>query len=451
MKRAAIYTRISDDREGKALGVERQESDARALAARLGLEVVATYSDNDISASTRTRAVRPDYRRLLADAAANRFDVVLAATSSRITRKPREFEDLIELAEQHGIRFEYDKSPRFDLNTADGRMLARMLSAADAAEAERISERTRRAKLQARIDGKWHGGWRAYGMTDGNTKVVPKEAKILKEMTGALLDGRSVISLVRDLNERKVPTSTGGAWTPRSLCRVLRRPHPSIPDDVTEAVALLLGDPARRTSPGPERRWLLSGIARCGTCNGPLTGSGSSLGAGRGTYPAYRCKTGRHTVVSAITLDEYITTVTVGALTHSDFASLFAAPDIDTTELRREAVQRRAQLDALADNIDLDERTLARRGARLRERLDEIQAELAAAVTTGPLAAFAGADPVDVWLGLDLERRRNVVDALMTITINRGARGVVASEHRWRKDLPAFDPRRVNIDWKVAS
>ena len=55
--RAGIYCRISADREGEALGVERQEQDARKLAESLGLEVVGVFTDNDISASTRSSPI----------------------------------------------------------------------------------------------------------------------------------------------------------------------------------------------------------------------------------------------------------------------------------------------------------------------------------------------------------------------------------------------------------
>jgi site-specific DNA recombinase len=57
---AAIYCRISEDREGVALGVARQQEDCRALAARLGYTVPAdaVFVDNDISASTRSRKAR---------------------------------------------------------------------------------------------------------------------------------------------------------------------------------------------------------------------------------------------------------------------------------------------------------------------------------------------------------------------------------------------------------
>ncbi|MGZ6527028.1 MAG: recombinase family protein, partial [Actinomycetota bacterium] len=49
-KAAAIYARISSDRDGLALGVERQLADCRELASRKGWPVAEEYIDNDISA-----------------------------------------------------------------------------------------------------------------------------------------------------------------------------------------------------------------------------------------------------------------------------------------------------------------------------------------------------------------------------------------------------------------
>ncbi|MET0493740.1 MAG: recombinase family protein, partial [Actinoplanes sp.] len=133
---AAIYTRISDDREGRELGVQRQRDDCTALAERLGLTVYRVYEDNDIGASTRSRKPRPEYQELLAGARSGAFSTVIAYTSSRLTRRPREHEGLIELAERHGTKFQYVASPSFDLNTSAGRRIARILAANDAGEAE---------------------------------------------------------------------------------------------------------------------------------------------------------------------------------------------------------------------------------------------------------------------------------------------------------------------------
>ena len=46
--KTAIYARISDDRDGTGLGVERQEIDCRRLAEERGLGDVPIFTDNDI-------------------------------------------------------------------------------------------------------------------------------------------------------------------------------------------------------------------------------------------------------------------------------------------------------------------------------------------------------------------------------------------------------------------
>jgi site-specific DNA recombinase len=48
--RVAVYTRISDDDEGLALGVKRQESDCRSLVKLRGCELGYVASDNSVSA-----------------------------------------------------------------------------------------------------------------------------------------------------------------------------------------------------------------------------------------------------------------------------------------------------------------------------------------------------------------------------------------------------------------
>jgi site-specific DNA recombinase len=445
---AVIYARISKDREGRQVGIDRQEADCRRLAEQRGLTVVRVFVDNDTGASERSTKKRPAFEEMMKLAEAGQVGVILAYSNSRLTRRPLEFERLVAAHNKTGVTFRTVVSGDDDLSTADGLMVARIKASVDAAESHRISERTQRAKKQAKEEGRWQGGWRPYGFTADGVTPDPAEAAVVEQVSRDILDGRSVAAAVRDLNDRGITTSTGKPWTTRTLLRVLNRPNPLVDPTVGEGVRLLLADPSRRTTPGPERRWLLSGIARCGVCQDALRGSGSSMGHGRGTYPAYRCKTGKHVVISAVTLDQYVTAAVVARLSRPDVADLLAAPAVDTTDLRHEATTLRAQLDALADNLDIDLRTLARRSRALQERLDQVQAQLAAAVGMSPLAGLAG-DPVPVWLRLDLDRKRAVVDTLATVTVNRGARGVVAAEHRWRADLPAFDPRRVVIEWKV--
>src|SRR3954447_23762852 len=99
---AAIYARISRDREGAGLGVERQEADCRALAKRLGWEVVAVYVDNDISAYSGKP--RPQYRAMLDAVRARQVQGIVAWHSDRLHRRPTELEEFITLAEERNLQ-----------------------------------------------------------------------------------------------------------------------------------------------------------------------------------------------------------------------------------------------------------------------------------------------------------------------------------------------------------
>lgn len=449
MTTTAVYCRLSRDREGQQLGVDRQEADCRQLAARLGLSVDGIFVDNDVSASTLSRKRRPQYEAMMQLSEAGQLGTILAYSNSRLTRRPLELERLIAAHDRTGVRFRTVVSGDDDLSTADGRMVARIKASVDAAESERIGERVRRKKAEDRAKGAWMGGWRHYGFEPGGRTVRQDEATVKAETSRALLDGTSLTALVRRLNEQGVPTATGKLWSTRGLRRMLLQPHPVLDDDTAEAVRALLEDPSRRTTPGPGRRWMLSGLAVCDVCKVPVRGSGSSLGAGRGTYPAYRCKTGKHVVVNAVVLDEFIGEVVVARLSRPDAAGLFVArsPGIAAASTRAKVL--RARLDKLADNIDISERQLARRSKAFQVELDALEQQIAAGGRTTVLGAFAGRDPGTVWAGLDLDRRRAVIDVLMTITVRRATPGVVPVDRRWREDVPSFDPRRVEITWRT--
>jgi site-specific DNA recombinase len=86
MTRAVIYTRISRDPEGDALGVARQRQDCLDRAARDGWQVIDVLVENDVGASSYSRKPRPVYAALLERARRREFDVILAYSNSRLTR-----------------------------------------------------------------------------------------------------------------------------------------------------------------------------------------------------------------------------------------------------------------------------------------------------------------------------------------------------------------------------
>ncbi|GAA4641947.1 recombinase family protein [Gordonia humi] len=82
---AIIYARISQDREGAGLGVDRQTEDARDLAERLGWRVLRVEADNDISAYSGKP--RPGYERMLAAIESGEANAVIAWHADRLHRR----------------------------------------------------------------------------------------------------------------------------------------------------------------------------------------------------------------------------------------------------------------------------------------------------------------------------------------------------------------------------
>lgn len=220
---AGILVRISDDREGRALGVKRQEEDTRYLADRLGVKVVRVYIENDISASAIAGKNRQDFEDFLADWKAGVFQVPLAYTTGRLTRDNIVAERIIEVSRAKGISPYFVASPWCDLTTAAGRRMYRSLAVNDAAEAEDIQERAQRKKLQDAKEGKTNGGPRTYGYgkvvgLDPKTgkkicdpyQVREEEIEVLHEGKRRLLAGESQLQIVMDWNKRGIKTARVG-------------------------------------------------------------------------------------------------------------------------------------------------------------------------------------------------------------------------------------------------
>lgn len=223
-RHAAIYARISDDRDGESLGVERQIDDCRALARRLGLTVDGDrheYVDNSISASTRSTKPRPAYAAMLDAVRAGEVQAIVAYSNSRLTRRPRELEDLITLYEVTGVTVHTVVSGEDDLSTADGRMVARIKANVDAAEAERAGERIKRQKAQRRAQGWPDGGrYRPFGYNRDWTEHQT-EGAVVRDVFQRYLQGGSINGIATALRDAGVtkgaevdpitgkPTSTG--------------------------------------------------------------------------------------------------------------------------------------------------------------------------------------------------------------------------------------------------
>lgn len=498
-----LYLRISADREGRELGVVRQEEDGRALAQRLKSRIYRVYKDNDIGASTRSKKPRPDYKQLIADAKAGRIDTIIAYTSGRLTRRPREHEDLIELAEKYGIKFYYVASPSFDLNTSAGRRVARILAANDAGEAEDIAERVARAKKANAKAGKYLGGYRAYGYEGPiknskgeitnrgriNVALVDAEVKVYLECVDRVIAGERPSTVARDLNERGIQSPAGKQWTVGNMKRILLKKRYVIFDDADpekrgtlehdgneyqavwaglitrtqyELMMSRLNDIAQKWDHGMihGRAYLLSGILFCGQCDGPMTGSRRD--ASHGNARRYRCRShdshynriGCGKVFrGADPLELYITEAVLARFDTPEVARALAggSDDSDITELATKLAALQQRRKQLVSEYGLGVHELKDYKTMLGvcdSAIQAVQREIAeqhsssTAQSLPPLAELRSA-----WDSASIDWQQSVMKLVVEKVIAKpGRSGKVRYKDRWR-----FDPSLIEIVWQDVS
>ena len=88
--KVAIYCRLSEEDRNKQFetddsnSIQNQKAMLLQYAMEQGWELYNIYSDDDYTGSDRRR---PEFNRLLKDAEAHKFDIILCKTQSRFTRE----------------------------------------------------------------------------------------------------------------------------------------------------------------------------------------------------------------------------------------------------------------------------------------------------------------------------------------------------------------------------
>jgi DNA invertase Pin-like site-specific DNA recombinase len=150
MKRAALYVRVSTDRQT----VENQVAQLTKIAKRRGWQIVQTFTDAGISGG-KSRKDRPGLDEMLRQAQRRRFDVVMAWAIDRIGRSLIDLLGTIQHLEACGVDLYLDQQA-IDTTTPAGKLMFQVTGAF--AEFERSLMRQRiHAGLERAIVGKTLG------------------------------------------------------------------------------------------------------------------------------------------------------------------------------------------------------------------------------------------------------------------------------------------------------
>lgn len=389
MTTASFYLRISLDKTGQEAGVERQESECRALAALHGWTIGEIFKDNSVSAVKRKR--RPAFEELLA----SKPELIVMWSVDRLVRKGADLERLIELnVPVHSVQ-----AGPMDLATASGRLNARLLTSVATFEGEIKAERQKSMHAQRVREGRAWWSVRPFGYNQDGT-LRQRESARVRRLYQELLAGRSLNGLVRELTEDGFTTTRGKPWSTTSLRVLLLAPRnigvmvyqgeevgkgewPAIvPEETFRAAQRLLGDESRNQAAthGGQRRHLLSGVAKCGVCYGSMVVNNPKRSGGRRRF--YICRDKRCVTVPADPIDGHAAGSTLRLLSTPEGRRIWAGrvTEVDVEGLRAEKLRLETELDEAMEDRASGALTRAEHLAlvgKVRVKVEEIDAQLA--------------------------------------------------------------------------
>lgn len=214
--KVAIYCRLSEEDRNKQFetddsnSIQNQKTMLMQYATEQGWELYNIYSDDDYTGSDRRR---PEFNRLLKDAEAHKFDIILCKTQSRFTRE-------LELVEKYihglfpiwGIRF---VSIVDNADTANkGNKKSRQINGlVNEWYLEDMSDNIRSVLTSRRQNGFHIGAFALYGYKKdpdqkGHLIIDEEAAAVVREVFTLFSQGYGKTAIARMLNDRGIPNPT---------------------------------------------------------------------------------------------------------------------------------------------------------------------------------------------------------------------------------------------------
>ena len=425
---AALYARVSSDRQDVDLSVAAQLRALRDFAERNGYQVVREYIDE---AESGRVADRPRFRKMLDEAAAAEapFQEILVWKFSRFTRKREHAVAFKSMLRRRGIRVTSITEHADDSPT--GKLMEAIIESVDEFYSENLAQEVTRGMREAASRGFFLGSRAPYGykrikVKDGEKErptleIDPATAPVVKEMFEMSSRGVGLKEICKELNDRGI-SKGGKRWQKNMLHYLLTNEActgtavwgrtsqgkkggdpvrvegawPAIVSrELFDAVQLGLRErapnaqhPARAGS-----KFLLSGLLRCARCGKLFVGHAAKSGQ----FAYYVCNTlhregagacdGRYfnaarleafivgKVLKRILNEQTITELVQLVAEEVDGMAEELARQLSMVESELADVRRRLErlYDAL-ENSDLTYQALSPRILSLRQREDQLAA-----------------------------------------------------------------------------
>lgn len=415
--KVAGYTRVSSQEQVEGFSLEAQRAAITRYCAFKGWEAPVFYEDAGVSGYTDDISRRPAFARMMADAEAGAFGVVVCHKLDRFARSL--LVTMTELKRLSAARVAFVSiSEDMDFSSPIGEVALVMLAALAQYFSRNLSTETKKGLDQRRLSGAHIGGIPYGAVRDaaGRLTVRPETADALARLL-ALAATCSDDQTATTLNREGVPAPQGSHWLPATVRRIVLRGGWLLdqPDPWPARYAAARGRPRLARGRGAKHTQLLTGLMRC-ACGGVIVYGGvrGELPDGRRDY-GVQCRHYTSTRPSRLgcpyrkrSAAYYERLVTDWFLTLPRRSDSTETP-VATDDARRDLAQRRRRLGlALADGMIAEADYRARKAALDAEEarlplLATSRRELAALITTAQ----------DGWGRLSIAGQNGVLRALI--------------------------------------
>lgn len=292
--RAAIYARVSSAKQRDTHTIESQLLVLRRHVREQGWILAGEYTDDGRSAKTGKLEAREAFARLVRDANAGLFDVLLVVDVDRLTRTEdmRERAEILGPFQAAGVRIVTPTGGELDLRTLLGELYVTLHAIVAAAENKKRSERIKAGKVRAIAEGRKPAGPTPYGWLyvreTGTWFVHEVCGPVVREIFARVIAGEACPAIAEDLQRRNLEAPGGGAWTRQKVWRIvrarryvgewtvdkLRRQSVAVPPIIDEATWYDAQDKliehGKRGIVKSRHVYLLEGLATCAECGAPI-------------------------------------------------------------------------------------------------------------------------------------------------------------------------------------
>lgn len=220
--RVAAYCRVSTDSEDQLNSYMTQLRYYENFLADSETErLVSVYADEGITGTRMDK--REEFQRMLKDCRRGKIDRIIVKSISRFARNTKDCLSVLRELKDLGITVLFESQNIDTANITDEIMVTVMGGLAQE-ESASISNNVRWGIRSKMRNGtvKFHSAPFGYNLYDGDLKINPREAEIVKSIFKMFLSGMGYDSICRELNESKViKNDKGTKWLSASVRYIL--------------------------------------------------------------------------------------------------------------------------------------------------------------------------------------------------------------------------------------